>query len=232
MISQDKCYYLDGFTIPWFQIYDEWQKIRESDPRLAKAIGDPSFSDKACRLIAAEIANQLNRKLGRPIIKPEEFEDNDGDYNTLGKRKNTITVKPKDEVDVDWRDQSSVFTKAMEDIEKKHKEERKRQEDAAKFWKEQEESRKYQQQKQKEYQQNYKKQQPPIQPKPIVPQEPDFRYVLNIEKTVVLTEEVVKIAFRKQVMIHHPDKGGKAEKFKELLSARDKAYYYLGLNPP
>ncbi len=37
----------------------------------------------------------------------------------------------------------------------------------------------------------------------------------------LVTEEEVKAQFRKQSLIHHPDRGGREENFKELSSVRD-----------
>ena len=37
----------------------------------------------------------------------------------------------------------------------------------------------------------------------------------------LVTEDEVKVQFRKQSLIHHPDRGGREENFKELSSVRD-----------
>ena len=42
---------------------------------------------------------------------------------------------------------------------------------------------------------------------------------LELEVSIDATDEEIKLQYRAMAMIHHPDKGGDEEKFKEILEA-------------
>lgn len=48
-----------------------------------------------------------------------------------------------------------------------------------------------------------------------------------LELSVDAKEDEVKTAFRKLSLQHHPDKGGNAEKFTEIVEAKNKVMSYL-----
>jgi hypothetical protein len=50
-----------------------------------------------------------------------------------------------------------------------------------------------------------------------------WREVLGLTPEVGVTPELIDCAFRDLVMIHHPDKGGDPESFRQLLEAREQA---------
>lgn len=56
----------------------------------------------------------------------------------------------------------------------------------------------------------------------------DWWKVLGFDTIGEVTKEKVKSNFRELAMKHHPDVGGDAEKFKEIVAAKEAAFSYLG----
>jgi hypothetical protein len=54
-----------------------------------------------------------------------------------------------------------------------------------------------------------------------------WRDVLGLHGNGFISAEVVEARFRELAMQHHPDKGGDAEKFRQLVAARDAARFEL-----
>jgi hypothetical protein len=50
-----------------------------------------------------------------------------------------------------------------------------------------------------------------------------WREVLGIPSAVIASEDVIETRFRELARVHHPDRGGNAEKFHEIVQARDAA---------
>ncbi len=57
-----------------------------------------------------------------------------------------------------------------------------------------------------------------------------IRSVLEIPNNAPLTENTIKSAYRKLVLIHHPNKGGNSNKFKQITNAKNEALQMLGKN--
>ncbi len=216
MIEQERTFYVNGVPITWHEIYDWWNKLRSTDPNKAKSIGDPYYQENTCWYIANKIVEEIELKIHGRISN--NFKPGPEDV----KQKDTYVVKRIDDVDVDWRDQSAVFKKALEDAEKKYKE----RIQAEKNKKAQEEYEKYR------HQQARQKQKSESSPPPPKPVELDWREILGISYGITVTENMIKTKFWKMAKICHPDMGGSNEKMDKLFRARDLAYKAIGLNPP
>jgi hypothetical protein len=222
MIEQERTFYVGGVPVSWYEINDWWQKLREKDKSKANSIGDPYWNEKTCWYIANEIVGEIEKKIhGKisnhyaPYDEEKSFRRNDGE---------TYAIKMPGDVDVDWHDASAVFKKALEDAEARHKEKLKKEEDRKK----QAEYERYRhQQALNQSKNNYTPPPPPPKPKEL-----DWREILHISYGVLITENMIKNSFRKQVMICHPDKGGTTKQLDELFQARDLAYRAIGLPIP
>jgi hypothetical protein len=211
MIDPWKTFYIRGMPVPWHQIAEYWESLLERNPQKAKAFGDPYWSEKACWKIASEILSPYINGVGGTPISISDWENPNLEEPKVETNRGVVL---KD--DIDWLDQSDVFKRALEELEQKHKKEREKQEEAANFWRTQKE--------------NPKATPPP--PEPVEEVSIEWRKVLQISSDSVVTEDIIKRAFRKRALQCHPDKGGSEKLMKELLHARDLAYYYLGMDPP
>lgn len=214
MIDEFSTFYVNGFAISWAEIREYWENLRIKDQTAADRIGDPSYSEHACKEIAKILVHEL---IDVGYFKADFLEVQNGYErdSTYKSTPNVVSTVHEDIAGVDFTgDTDDVIKKAFEELEKKHKEERKKQEERVKFWKEQKS--------------NYV-------PLPVEkPKEPiQWRKVLGLPTGIILTEEVIKRYFRKAALKKHPDiNGGNVELFRELMEARDLAYAWIGLDPP
>jgi hypothetical protein len=211
MIDQSKTFYIRGIAVPWYQISDYWQKMRETNPQKARAFGDPEFSEVACWNLASDMLKPYINGVGAKPITINDWENPNLEKPKVETNRGMVLAE-----DIDWLDQTDVFKKALEEVEKKHKEERQKQEEAANAWRKQKDAP--------------NKSAPPPPKVEEVPLE--WRKVLQISSDSQVTEDIIKKAFRRRALVCHPDKGGSEKLMKELLRARDLAYYFLELDPP
>jgi len=234
VIEQERIFYVRGIPVTWHEINDWWTKLREKDKNKALSYGDPYFNEKTCWKIANHIVNEIEIKIHGHISNNyggHEGYDEHNENPQPKKAESHAVQSLGDYVDVDWHDASAVFKKAMEDAERKYKEKTKLEEEERKAreydkWRHEELLRRARDEK-------YNKQQ--TAPPPPIPEKPKdipWRDVLKIPYGMRIEERMVKLYFRRQALVCHPDRGGSNKQMEELFRARDAAYRELGLPLP
>lgn len=239
MIDQTQTFFVRGFSISWYDIYEKWQKLRYQDPNLFKRLGDPYFDKNTCLFVANLIVAEIDKKLGNDFaFKASPAMDT---KDVVVERDPWANSKQLAIVEHDWGTIDDIFNKAVKDLEDEYKRVREENEIARRKKQIEEEELRRQHEdlkynnyfrEGKKYQDNfeYPKNPPPIQNATV--QELNWRRVLGFGPNEYFDEQKIKIQYRKEAMIRHPDKGGSFEKFNELQVARDEAYKFLGLPLP
>jgi hypothetical protein len=241
VIDQTQTFFVRGFSVSWYDIYEKWQKIRYQDPNLFRRLGDPYFDKNTCLFVANVIVAEIDKKLGNDFAFKASSTIDTNTVDTVrdpfANERHIITVEH------DWGSIDDIFNKAVKDLEDEYKKVREEQAIARRKKQiEQEEIRRQQEDAKyndyfrregKAYQENFefpKNPPPPLQKANV--QELNWRRVIGLGPDEYFDEPKIKLYYRKEAMLRHPDKGGSFEKFNELQVARDEAYKFLGLPLP
>lgn len=218
MIEQEKTFYIKGYVVPWYQIKEWWETLREKNVTLAKRYGDPYFDEKTCYLIALEIINESRRQLNQSPLtlqdigeKAHEQIKQNSQLTTID-RGHTSQYFGDPSEGVDWIDSDAVLKKAIRDAEEARKKEHEERLQRAQFWKEQQDKEK-----------NKPPPPKPKDPEPVL----QWRKILNLSAT--FTKADVDKGFRTAAKKYHPDHGGTAKQMQDAVESREMAYLYLGV---
>lgn len=222
-VDQSKTFYIDSFPVTYSQVEQWYENYKIKTAKNARRLPDPYFSEKCCWFIAGEIVKEFQKPLKEKMFDTTKQEDYQSSSNKFAIKKADYWEDDAGDIFGETGDLINNTFKEMERKYKEAKEQAQRQQEEDRIRRINEELLKKQQKEQ------YRP--PPLPPKPKEEEIFDWRKVLNLPYNITLNLDIIKKAYKKEIIKRHPDRGGSLAKMMELFKARDIACLTIGLDP-